>query len=163
MKRDFMFTSESVTEGHPNKLCDQISDAIVDQFLRHDRLSQVIAECAVSTSIVFVAARVASNTVIDLTKTARQVIARAGYTQPDFNAKTCSIVTSLTELPESPALIFDEMTLTDEAIERIPVRNQATVFGFACRQTPALMPLPIWLAHQLAKGLVVMRSKRLLP
>lgn len=163
MKQDFMFTSESVTEGHPDKLCDQISDAIVDQFLRRDLQAQVIAECAVSTSIVFIAARFSANTVIDFSKTARQVIRQAGYEQPDFNAQSCSIVTSLKELPPDPVLQFDETTLTDGDIEQIPVKNQATVFGFACRQTRALMPLPIWLAHRLARRLFTVRSQSLLP
>jgi S-adenosylmethionine synthetase len=163
MKRDFMFTSESVTEGHPDKLCDQISDAIVDQFLRHDPQARVVTECAVSTAIVFIAARFAAESIIDFPKVARHVIKQVGYDQPDFNAKTCSIVTSLKEMPEERTFHFDENTLTDAEIEQIPVKNQATVFGFACNQTLALMPLPIWLAHRLAQQLSQVRSQQILP
>jgi len=102
MKRDFVFFSESVTEGHPDKLCDQISDAIVDQFLQQDPGSAIVAECAVSTGIVFIAARFASDAVVDFSQVARRVIAEVGYEQPDFNPRTCTVVTSLKELPAEP-------------------------------------------------------------
>jgi S-adenosylmethionine synthetase len=163
MKTDFMFTSESVTEGHPDKLCDQISDAILDRFLQQDPYSGVITECAVSTAIVFIAARFASTASVDVPGVARQVINQVGYDQPTFNGKMCSIVTSLRELPSEERRVFDEHTLSDEEIERISVKNQVTVFGFACDQTSAFLPLPIWLAHRLARRLTSVRLQKILP
>jgi S-adenosylmethionine synthetase len=163
MKTDFVFTSESVTDGHPDKLCDQISDAIVDRFLQQDPYARVIAECAASTAILFVAARFDAKAYVDFPAVARQVIQQVGYNQPEFNSKTCSIVTSLKELPHDHLQAFDEAQLSEADMDRIPVRNQATVFGFACNQTPALMPLPIWLAHRLARQLAAVRLNELLP
>lgn len=163
MKKDFMFTSESVTEGHPDKLCDQISDAIVDQFLEHDPYARVIAECAVSTSIVFIAARFVSDIAVDFPAVARKVIKQIGYDSHSFSGKTCSIVTSLKELSTDDHYHFDEHKLSDNEIEKIPVKNQVTVFGFACNQTPSCMPLPIWLAHKLARKLTSVRLQKTLP
>ncbi|HET6515044.1 MAG TPA: methionine adenosyltransferase [Thermodesulfovibrionales bacterium] len=163
MKKDFIFSSESVTEGHPDKLCDQISDAIVDHFLQQDPYASVIAECAVSTAILFIAARFASAAYVDFSNVARTVISQIGYDRKDFNSKTCSIITSLKELSPENERIFDERTLSEEEIERIPVRNQVTLFGFACNQTSSFMPLPIWLAHKLARKLTSVRIQKMLP
>jgi S-adenosylmethionine synthetase len=162
MKKDFMLTSESVTEGHPDKLCDQISDAIVDRFLQQDPYARIITECAVSTGIVFLAARFEPNANVDFTNIARQVIEQVGYKEREFNGKNCSILTSLTELPSEKIRKFDEKKLSDAEIEKITVNNQATVFGFACNQTYTLMPLPIWLAHKLAKRLSEVRKQNIL-
>lgn len=163
MKKNFMFTSESVTPGHPDKLCDRISDAIVDRLLQQDPYARVITECAVSTGIVFLAARFEPNANVDFTNVARKVIDEVGYDQPAFNSKTCSILTSLEELPPEKKHGFDEKKLAEEEIEQIPVKNQVTVFGFACDQTPALMPLPIWLAHKLARQLDTAKRDEILP
>lgn len=162
MKRDFMFASESVTEGHPDKLCDQISDAIVDRFLAEDPCARVIAECAVATAVVFVAARFSSRATVDFPNIARQVIGQIGYADHEFNARTCSVLTSLKDLGPDGGC-EDERTLSEEEIDRVPAKNQVTVFGFACTQTPALMPLPIWLAHRLARRLAEVRRQGLLP
>jgi S-adenosylmethionine synthetase len=163
MSADFMFTSESVAEGHPDKLCDQISDAIVDRFLQRDPFSRVIAECAVSTSILFIATRFASEARVDVTKVAREIINQIGYEQAAFNSKTCSIVTSLSEMPSSESDIFDERRLSDQEMDKVPVKNQVTVFGYACSQTPACMPLPIWAAHKVARRLTSLRLQKILP
>lgn len=156
MKKDFIFTSESVTEGHPDKLCDQVADAIVDRFLQVDPRSNIVAEAAVAAGVVFIATRFAANTEIDIAQVARQVIRQVDYAQDDFNAENCSIMTSLSRMPVDTGGV-DESRLSDSEIEAIPARNQVTVFGYACTQTPALMPLPIWLAHKLARGLTTAR------
>ncbi len=163
MKNDCMFTSESVTEGHPDKLCDQISDAILDHFLEQDPYSRLVSESAVSNSIVFIAARFSSRGSIDFPHIAREVINQCGYDRTDFNSRTCSILTSLSELPPPDTEMIDDGHLTDTDIDRITAKNQANVFGFACRHTPVLMPLPIWLAHKLSRKLSAVRFKKILP
>jgi S-adenosylmethionine synthetase len=158
-----MFTSESVTEGHPDKLCDVISDAIVDEFLKRDPLSRIIAECAVSTGILFIAARFTSSASVDIPEVARQVIHNVGYTGTDFNAKDCSIMNSFQELPLSEPPPVNENELDSDALDKLVARNQATVFGFACNQTEVFMPMPIVLAHRLARGLASARTSDVLP
>lgn len=162
MNKDYMLTSESVTEGHPDKLCDQISDAIVDHFLQQDPFSRIIAECAVSTAIVFIAAMFDSKASVDFASVARKVIHDIGYNKKAFNDKTCSIITSLKELPYDRTRNFDEKTITGEEMDKIAVKNNATLFGFACTQTPSLIPLPIWLAHRMARKLTEVRSNKIL-
>jgi len=162
MKADFVLTSESVTQGHPDKLCDQISDAIVDRFLEHDPLSRIRAECAIATGVVFIAARFASTAQVDIPDVARRVIRQVGYEQGEFDATRCTIMTSLSEHPLNPLRRQDERHFTDDQIEALTVDNQATAFGFACTQTMALMPLPIWLAHRLARRLAEVRQDRAL-
>jgi len=157
MKSDFMFTSESVTEGHPDKLCDQISDAIVDAFLETDPFSRVIAECAVSTGILFLATRFCSQARLDIPEIARRIVRQAGYEKQRFNASDATIMTSFQELPESMYQSRDEADMDDAELDRLTAHNPATVFGYACNQTPALMPLPISLAHRLARRLTAAR------
>ena len=163
MKEDFVFMSESVTEGHPDKLCDQISDALVDHFLQQDPFSRVIAECAVATAILFIAARFESSATVDFPGVARKVLNQIGYEHQAFNAKTCSIITSLKELPPQDQTFFNEAKLTEEEMDRILIRNQVNIFGFACNQTAALIPLPLWLAHKLARRLTSVRLQKVLP
>jgi S-adenosylmethionine synthetase len=158
MESDLIFTSESVTPGHPDKLCDQISDAAIDAFLRQDAGAHAVVECAVATGVVFIAVRCAAEAVVDHPSLARKVIADAGYLGGRFDARNCSILTSLTDLPLS-ARRPPPVALDDEAIERCPAQDQANVFGYACRETPELMPIPITLAHRLARALDQARSR----
>ena len=153
MMQDFVFTSESVTAGHPDKLCDRISDAIVDRFVALDPFARVEAECAVATGTLFLACRFASAARLDLPSIARETIAQTGYVGGAFDAATCSILTSLAESTTAARIELDEAELDDAGIEAIPATHQVTAFGFACRQTAELMPLPIVLAHRLARGL----------
>ncbi|MGD8316694.1 MAG: methionine adenosyltransferase [Myxococcales bacterium] len=153
MTRNFLFTSESVTDGHPDKLCDQISDAIVDRYLQQDPLTNVVAETAVSKGIIFIAVHFASKGSVDIPGLAREVIRDIGYDDESFNARSCSVMTSLNEMPVNEELRVDERQLDHDAIERMVVTDHATVFGFACHQTESLLPLPIVLAHDLARQL----------
>lgn len=154
MQPDFVFSSESVTAGHPDKLCDQISDAIVDRFLRQDPLTRVNAECAVSTSILFLSVKARSQAIVDAPAAAREVLRDVGYSgQGAFDARTCTIMTNMHELPPDPRLSVDEETLDEAAIDRVVARDMASVFGFACRDTESFMPLPIWLAHRVSRRL----------
>ncbi len=163
MRKDFMFTSESVTEGHPDKLCDQISDAIVDHFLMQDPAARVRAECAVSSAIVFIAARFATSAKVDLSHVARKVIKRIGYDQQDFNSKSTSILSSPVGTPPDEYALFNEHELSDEQIEKIPVKHQVTLFGFACNQSPTFLPFPIWVARKLSRRLDTVRTEKILP
>lgn len=157
MKKDFVFTSESVTEGHPDKLCDQISDAVVDEFLQQDPYARVIAECAVAKGVLFIAAGFAADTAINIPEVARRVIQNVGYEGKRFNARDCTIMTSFSELSLDDADRIDEHALTHAELERLACHNQVTVFGYACDQTSALMPLPIELAHRLSRQMVMAR------
>jgi len=163
MIKHFMFTSESVTEGHPDKLCDQISDAVVDHFLIQDPFARVRAECAVSSAIMFIAARFSSTANVDFARLARKVIKRIGYAQPNFDPRTCSILTAPQARPLDESRRIDESELSESEIDRIPALNQVSVFGFACDQSPELMPLPIWLAHRLARRVTAVRREGILP
>lgn len=158
MNPEYVFSSESTTVGHPDKLCDQISDGIVDAWLRQDPLARVVAECAISTGIVFVSVKHASAAVVDVPNLARDVIRQVGYAGPGFDALGCSVMTALQDL--GPAARLDGTALAEGDLDAIPAVDQATVFGFACRDSPALMPVPIWLAHKLARRLDEVRRDR---
>ncbi|WAK03204.1 methionine adenosyltransferase [Methylobacter sp. YRD-M1] len=158
MITDYVFTSQSVTEGHPDRLCDTISDAIVDAYLRQDPTTRITAECAISKNVLFLAARYASEAVVDVPEIARSVIKEVGYWPRDFNADECTVVTSLIE--QSKTVRETNFSSMDDELERITVSHQATVFGYACRHTPELMPLPITLANRLSKQLSEARRQR---
>jgi S-adenosylmethionine synthetase len=160
MTNEYLFTSEAVTPGHPDKLCDQISDAVVDHFLQRDPCSRVVAECAVANGIVFMSCRFSSTARVDLAEVAREVIADAGYDDSmPFNASECTILTTLQETPLSPLERFEDLEVNDSWLNELVALNQVNVFGYACDQTPALMPMPIWLAQKLARRLAVIRAR----
>ncbi len=156
----YVFTSESVTEGHPDKLCDRMSDAIVGRYLVHDPSARVTAECAVSTGIVFVSVKLRARAHVDVPLLVREVIRRTGYTAGELDARTCTVMTSIHELSSTGSPRIQEQ-LDDGAIDTMLAEDQATLFGFACTHTPALMPLPIWLAHKIARRLALAQKKNL--
>ena len=152
--KDFVLSSESVTAGHPDKLCDRISDAVVDAFLASEASQPFVnAECAIAGGIVFLAAQFRSEPPLDLGNLARRVIRSAGYTHGSFQIDNCTVMTSLSQLPEVDPRWLQLDALTDEDLNALSAGHQVTVFGYACRQTPNLMPLPIVLAHGLARRL----------
>ena len=153
MSDDFIFTSESVTKGHPDKLCDQISDAVVDHFLRHDPQSSIVAECAISSGILFVSAHYASMAGFAIPEVARQVIRGVGYTKDVFDADACTIMTSFMDHTARDYHPVNLDAMSDADLDAITAKHQVTVFGYACDHTSVLMPLPIWLAHRLAARL----------
>lgn len=159
MKKLCLFTSESVTEGHPDRLCDTVSDAILDRILRQDPYSRVVTECALSKNVLFIAARLATLATVDLPEIARNSISQINFRPEDFNAEECSVITSLIPMPNEHRAIGDEMEMSDAELDTITVRNQVTLFGYACDHTPELMPLPIVLANRISRNLASVRRQ----
>lgn len=169
MGKDFKFTSESVTRGHPDKVADQISDAILDSILSQDASARVAAETVVTTGLALVVGEITTGCYVDIARTVRETIRDIGYTRAKmgFDADTVAVITSIDEqsadIAQGVDEAFERRAGDEEELDRIGAGDQGMVFGFACNETPELMPLPISLAHGLARSLDGARQQELLP
>lgn len=165
-----LFTSESVTEGHPDKMCDQISDSILDAIISKDPFARVACETAVTTGLVLVMGEITTECYVDIPKIVRDTVKDIGYDRAKFgfDCDTCAVITSIDGQSPDIAMGVDKAyearlgKMTDSDIEAMGAGDQGMMFGFACNETPELMPMPVFIAHQLVRKLSVVRKSGLL-
>ena len=163
-----LFTSESVTEGHPDKICDQISDSILDALLEQDPMSRVACETAITTGLVLVMGEITSSAAVDYQKIVRDTIQEIGYddSEKGFDCSTCGVIIAIDKQSADIALGVDkalEAKLTDSEIGAIGAGDQGLMFGYATNETEDFMPYPIYLAHKLTRQLSKVRKDGTLP